>query len=251
MAELMADVHMGEAVVDLNRSLFPNDSSKQLMKQSIYQKHGVTSEQVDSSFMWYGQNITYYMEVYDKTIEILEHRLIETGNRIAANASLSIAGDSVDVWPNARFISFNDRLPSRSVMFNFSRDRNWDRGDNYTWRAKFFNHEDGSRWLVGVEYADGTIEYQEQGITGSGWKEIRLVTDSLLEPVRIFGMLHGANRPGTEMRLDSIEMVRKRVDRNIYNLRFAYRKASQFYPETEVENFEDSSANSDTIPTQE
>ena len=124
MAALMADIHTAEAVVEMNHASYNNDSLKLTMRQSVYMRHGVNSAQVDSSIAWYGRNIKYYMEVYDKTIEILEHRLIETGNRIAADNALSIAGDSVDVWPNARFISINDRLPSRMITFSFGRDPN-------------------------------------------------------------------------------------------------------------------------------
>lgn len=98
------------------------------------------------------------MEVYDKTIEILDHRLIETGNRIAAEAALSIAGDSVDVWPNARFITFNDIMPSRMATFSFSNDENWERGDSYTWRAKFFNNTENLCFTIVAEYTDGTVE---------------------------------------------------------------------------------------------
>ena len=97
MAELLADFHTGEAVVDMNRTEFYTDSLRQLYKQSVYARHGVTPEEVDSSFSWYGRHMAEYMDVYDRTIEILDRRLIETGNRIAAEAALSIAGDSVDV----------------------------------------------------------------------------------------------------------------------------------------------------------
>ncbi len=82
MAALMADIHTAEAVVEMNHASYNNDSLKLTMRQSVYMRHGVNSAQVDSSIAWYGRNIKYYMEVYDKTIEILEHRLIETGNRI-------------------------------------------------------------------------------------------------------------------------------------------------------------------------
>ena len=142
MAQLLADIHTGESVIDMNRMEFSSDSAKQAYKQSVYARHGVTAEQVDSSFGWYGRNISQYMEVYDRTIEILDRRLIETGNRIAADAALSIAGDSVDVWPNPRFITFNSHMPSRFATFSFAADENWEPGDSYTWRAKFFRSEE-------------------------------------------------------------------------------------------------------------
>lgn len=223
MAELLADFHIGEAVVDMNRGEFYNDSLRQLYKQSVYARHGVTPEEVDSSFAWYGRHMSEYMEVYDKTIEILDHRLIETGNRIAAEAALSIAGDSVDVWPNARFITFNELMPSRMATFSFSNDENWERGDSYTWRAKFFNNTENLCFTIVAEYTDGTVEIATKNFSADGWNEIVFNTDSTLTANRIFGFIDGVSRPGTSLRTDSMEMIRKRVNHDVapnrYNIR--------------------------------
>lgn len=223
MAELLADFHIGEAVVDMNRGEFYNDSLRQLYKQSVYARHGVTPEEVDSSFAWYGRHMSEYMEVYDKTIEILDHRLIETGNRIAAEAALSIAGDSVDVWPNARFITFNELMPSRMATFSFSNDENWERGDSYTWRAKFFNNTENLCFTIVAEYTDGTVEIATKNFSADGWNEIVFNTDSILTANRIFGFIDGVSRPGTSLRTDSMEMIRKRVNHDVapnrYNIR--------------------------------
>lgn len=237
MALLMADIHTGEAVVDYNHQDFYTDSVKQAFKQSIYMRHGVTSEQVDSSFAWYGRNITYYMDVYDETIEILEHRLIESGNRVAAANALSIAGDSVDVWPNSRFISISDKAPSRIITFSFDRDQNWEKGDLYTWRAKFFNSPEESTWLIGAEYDDGTVESINSTVSGDGWKDIKLQTDSTLNPIRVFGYLSVMPKPGTQLRLDSIEMVRKRSNPDNYRRPYAIKYDRLYAPaKPEAEN---------------
>lgn len=242
MAVLLADIHTGESVVDLNHSTYYNDSLRLTLKQSIFLKHGVTSEQVDSSLAWYGRNIGKYMEVYDETIEILEQRLIESGNRIAGEASLSIAGDSVDVWPNARFITVSERMPSRTLTFSFNRDNNWEPGDIYTWRVKVFNHSGVSQWMLASEYEDGTVEYLSSEITGDGRKEIILVSDSTQQAVRVFGYIVASNRRGTEMRMDSIEMIRKRRDPSLYNRRYIINKVEKFYPRTKIENENDTTS---------
>ncbi len=234
MAQLMADVHTAEAVIEMNRSDYQADSLKQAFKQSVYLRHGVTSEQVDSSLAWYGRNITRYMEVYDRTIEILEHRLIESGNRVAAEAALSMAGDSVDVWNGPAHIVVNDRLPSKTVTFNFARDFNWQRGDSYTWRAKFFNNGADQRWTLVAEYADGTVEFLTQSFNGDGWKELSLLTDSLADATRVYGFLSADNRHGTSLQLDSVELVRKRVNPATYSRRYMQRRISRVLPPVEI-----------------
>lgn len=234
MAQLLADIHTGEAVVDMNRRDYRTDSARQAFKQSVYARHGVDAATVDSSFMWYGRNISYYMDVYDRTIEILEHRLIESGNKVAAEAALSIAGDSVDVWPYARYVAIGDFSPSRTMTFNFSRDENWQRGDMYTWRAKLFNNPEKSTWQIVAEYSDGSIDFISQDLTGEGWKELTVYTDSLLDATRVYGYLTGVNRHGTALRFDSIAMVRKRLDPQQYSRRYSMRRLERILPEVEI-----------------
>lgn len=230
MAQLMADVHTGESVIEMNRSEYNTDSLKQVFKQSVYARHGVDAATVDSSLAWYGRHIEQYIEVYDRTIEILERRLIESGNRVAAEAAMSVAGDSVDVWPYARFIMINDRMPSKTVVFDAGRDENWERGDIYTWRAKMIGNGNTSRAQLVAEYSDGSIDFISQPLSGDGWKEITLSTDTTLEANRIYGFLEGDNPHGASLRIDSIELVRKRLDESIYTRRYSIRHLDKVLP---------------------
>lgn len=236
MAELMADVHTAEAVIDMNHNAFVYDSAKQVLKESVYAKHGVSAEQVDSSLAYYGRNMTKYMDVYDRAIAILERRLEENG-RVAAEAAMSMAGDSVDVWTGARFISFNDRMPSKLITYNYQRDHNWESGDVYVWRAKFNGSpEPESQWIMAAEYTDGTVEYITHNTGQDGWREMSIHTDTLRTLTRLYGVFEAVNRPGSSLIVDSIEMVRKRLDREQYNRRFSVRRLRNVFPEVEVKN---------------
>lgn len=235
MAQLMADIHTAEAVIELNRGEYRSDSLKQAFKQSVYARHGVDAATVDSSYMWYGRNINSYLEVYDRTIEILEHRLIESGNRVTAEAALSIAGDSVDVWPYSRLVTLNDRMPSGTGVFSFARDENWQKGDIYVWRVKALNNSATSRWSIVTEYSDGSIDFLSQEFSGDGWKEITMYTDSMLDATRVYGQLCGEVPRGTSLRFDSVEMVRKRLDPAMYSRRYPIRRLPKLLPAVEVE----------------
>lgn len=217
MARLMADIHTAEAVIESNRYDYDTDSARQALKQSVYERHGVTSAQVDSSLAWYGYNIGEYMNVYDRTIELLEQRLAETGSRVAAEAAMSLSGDSVDVWTHPRMLHFTPLSGSHVVAFGYQADDNWQKGDYYTLRAKFFNNHDGSRLTMAAEYADGKLESVYNAPSrGDGWHEIVLRTDSTKIPERIFGYFEIAQMPNSVTFLDSIELVRKRLDDSRY-----------------------------------
>lgn len=228
MAQLMADVHTGEAVVDMNRREYETDSSKQAFKQSVYMAHGYTQEQVDSSMAWYGRNITRYMDVYDRTIEILEQRLNEMGNRVAAEAAMSASGDSVDVWPYTRHLAISPLSPSGIITFRFEADDNWEPGDVYIWRTKIFNNGTDSDWKLTGLYSDGTVESIYSGIVGDGWREITFRADSTRSLHRITGYLRGDMPQHGALRLDSIALVRKRLDPERYTERYRLRSVAGY-----------------------
>ena len=158
MSELLADRHIAEAVVDYNGPQWRTDSQRIALRDAVYLRHGVTQADVDTSLDWYGHNIGRYMEVYDRTIEILESRITGSDARVRAE-QVTIAGDSVDVWPASRFYAMSRRSPARSLQFALNSDENSERGDLYTWRAKFANNQHEASWTVVAEYADSTLEY--------------------------------------------------------------------------------------------
>ena len=225
MSVILADIHIGESVIEVNRQDYRTDSVKQVMLQSVLERHGYTQHDLDTSFIWYGHNINKYMEVYDKTIEILERRLAETGNRIAAE-NISIAGDSVDVWPNQAQLAINHLSPTQILTFSLSGDENWERGDSYTWRAKSVNSSENSNWTIAAEYQDGSIELINSAFGTEGWNELKFISDSTKTAVRVYGYMMATPRQRTTMYLDSIMLIRNRVSPETYNQHYRQHRIS-------------------------
>lgn len=223
MAELMADMHIGEAMVDHNRRQYESDSMKQVVKQSIFAKYGITSEQFDTSMVWYGHNMKEYMDVYDKTVSILETRLAEIGNRVSAEQSLSIAGDSVDIWGGPRYIYVNALSASNILTFDISQDENWEKGDSYTFRAKVINARGNSRAAIAADYEDGSVEFVNMASEGDGWKEVTFIGDSTRMPVQIYGFFSVFPEGGTSVYVDSVALVRNRLNPSRYGQRYRQR----------------------------
>lgn len=215
MAALMADIHTAESVADMNHRLYQTDLSREELLQSIYMRHGVDAATVDSSLAWYGNHLDKYMDMYDRTIEILEQRLTETGNRIAAEA-VSIAGDSVDVWTHPRLLSFRRGAPSNIITFLLTADENWNSGDNYVWRSKVTSNGSSGSWTLVTEYTDGSAETMSYSITGDGWKEISFDTDSTKVPTAVYGYLSTNPMGEIPALYDSIQLVRRRLNPENY-----------------------------------
>ena len=218
MAQLMADLYVGESVVEANTATYSSDSTKRAFRQSIYARHGVTSADVDSSLRWYGYNMERFIDVYDRTIEILNQRNDEARERAGAAAqsltadgsSMALEGDSVDVWNDLRFLPFSVDLPANTMPFLLKYDPNWEKGDIYTLRLKSIQNLRPIRFTAAIDYSDGSKETYTSTITGDGWHELTFALDSIKNPREIFGAINYIPRPGETAYIDSISLIRTR-----------------------------------------
>lgn len=217
MTSLLVDIHKGESVIDLNRSAYSSDSMRKVVKQSIYAKHGVTAEQVDTSLVWYGHNVEKYIEIYDGVIEQLEKDIknadVSSGGE---RLHLAVVGDSVDAWSEVPYRHFFNGEPVDNVKFSFSRDENWEKGDVYTWRFYANNRLSTINWTMAVDYTDGTSDYMVSLVNQDGWNELKLVTDSAKTAKYIYGNISMNPIPGESVYLDSISLVCSRFSPSTY-----------------------------------
>lgn len=217
MAGLMADIFIGESVVEANSGTY-NDSLKRALRQSIYARHGVSSADVDSSLRWYGYNMEQLIEVYERTIEILDERTEAVHQRagdaaqtlIADGSSVALEGDSVDVWNDIRFRPFSSRLPSNLMPFLLKSDPNWEKGDIYTLRIKTIGNIRPVRFTAAVEYYDGTKETYTGTMPVDGWHELRFALDTLKSAREVYGAISYPSLPGETVFIDSISLTRTR-----------------------------------------
>ena len=120
MAMLLADIHEADAVVTFDKQHYKEDSTKEVLCESIFAKHGVSEEQFDTSLIWYGHNLDVYTEVYDNVVEILKDRQ----KRIIAEAKeagekMTLSGDSVDIWASTPHIIFDRKRLGKDAQIAF------------------------------------------------------------------------------------------------------------------------------------
>ncbi len=232
MARLMADLNIAESAVDMNSRDFYSDSSRQVVKQAVMQRYDVSQDLLDTSFMWYGAHLDKFMDVYDRSTEIIEKKIEENGAVLASQSALSVSGDSVDVWSSSRQILFTPLSSSCSVSFHYDADANWERGDSYTWRAKFIGNSGNASWLFVASYSDGATEVLSTNFNDSGWQEMNFITDSTRTVKSLYGLLQVEPR-NNAIYLDSVEMIRKRVNPEKYTQRYRQKLYERKKPKTE------------------
>lgn len=208
MAQLMADIHLGEAMVDFNYAAYPNDSTRKLLKQSIYKAHNVSAEDVDTSFVWYGNHIEEYIKVYDRTIEIIQERQRSIAN--AANTQISVAGDSVQVWSGPQRLAVTPHMASRIIAFSLVPDSTWRKGDVYTLKYKPVNVHGSINSTLLIDYSNGTTAYVNEPDTRKSQTTLQIQVDTTLTPVRIYGHMTFPQGQNKYYEVDSIALTRIR-----------------------------------------
>lgn len=215
MAALMADIYTGEAVVGASARTWAHDSVRQVFLHSIYRRHGVTVQQVDTSLYWYGHNIQAYMDMCKLTEELLQKRIEEVENQGGHSdryvASVTADGDSVDVWNGLRWRRNSSLSPSDFTSFVLSPDRNWDRGDRYHLSVKGIGTRQPMTLSMAVDYNDGTTEMRTVSLPPEGRNTITLVLDSAKMASSIYGYIKYRPMRDEVSYLDSISLYRTRM----------------------------------------
>lgn len=226
MAEILADIHKGEGVIQSNQRHFTSDSLKRLFRQSIYARHGVTSDDFYASLDWYGYHIDEFDEVYNKTIAILEAELEEAQSRAGSVAEINprnineaIDGDSINVWRSERYRRFATNMPTDHMTFSYKSDRFWDKGDVYTFRGKFSGLKAPVDYVFTAEYQNGTKEYIHKRVSGNGWHEASIALNPELAANTVYGYVLCPTTDGQIALVDSITLVRTRWGNHYQHLR--------------------------------
>lgn len=236
MARVVADLTVADGIVESDPRSFPNDSVKLLFKQSIYKKHGVTPEEVDSSLRWYGYHMDKYLEVYDRAIEIVEENIATTTANAGAVKSTETVkniyateGDSVDVWTGQRLRLFAANQPSDIIIFNITSDRNWEAGDVYTLRTRATGIRRPMRLELTAEYQDGTRDYISADNSADGWQQLDLPLNPDKTASQVYGYISYTPGAGEYAIADSISLVRRRASAVTEPMRAAVKSFSSSY----------------------
>ena len=222
MAEVMADMHTAEAVVEMNYGEFPTDSAKMLLKQSVLARHGYTLQDLDTSFMWYGHNLKLYGEIFDNEVEILQDRLTKAGMVATNRGESKVVGDSVNIWDKSRFFMIKPNLPGQIITFDLPAGSDWEKGDIFTLRAKFANTSGTPALTMTADYTDGSMEFLTNRFSFDGWHSVSFYADSTKTPSKIYGAITFKANDAPVI-VDSIELIRKPIMPELYGQRYRQR----------------------------
>ena len=256
MADLIVDLKIADVYVERHRDEFPDDSSKLVLKQSVFKKHGITSEEYDSSLVWYAHNMDDYIKAHDQAVQKLQKRM----DKLAKNAgkgqnvnedrglpgeptheaipratgplsgkyrNLSgsdVSSDTVDLWVGRRSYVLNKGARRGFITFDLPHEANYKPGDRYELAYKLCRGDNEFKVSLNVDYVDGTTSQMARPTYGDGWVTIDVQSDTARQVRRVYGYVSYNIKPGHVAYVDSLMLVRTRLNTNNYGIINAQRK---------------------------
>ncbi len=254
MADLIVDLQLADAYIDTHISEFETDSSKMVIKQSIFNKHGITQQDYDSSLVWYAHNMEDYIKAYDKAVHKLQKRFDKMskdmgsepqdmeapGNHPTGAPSRNAhpaaprglnkhqlvrdtRADSTDIWQGKRSYMLAQGAKRGFITFDIAPDANKRPGDRYQLAYKLNRGGNEFKVSLNVDYIDGSTHQITRGTNSDGWVMIDIQSDTARQVRRIYGYVSYNMKRGHTAYVDSLSLMRTHLSNSNYGFIHAQR----------------------------
>lgn len=249
MADLIADLQIADAYIESHIGEFESDSSKQVIKQSVFKKHGITQQDYDSSLVWYAHNMEDYTKAHDKAVGKLKARLEKvnkdngnsnatagemmaegtmqgapTHEAVPAKANIGPRGpkptgvnaNTADLWKGSRNYTLTQGARHGFITFDIPADAGYERGDRYQLAYKLTRGGNDFKVSLNVDYTDGATSQMTRGNNSDGWVTMDIQSDTARRVRRIYGYVSYDIKRGRTAYVDSMMLLRTHLDKSNY-----------------------------------
>lgn len=178
MEALLYDYHLAQAM----SSDADGEYKRKLYAEYVFDKHGVTKAEFDSSMVWYMRypNHLYkmYGSLYDKMVAEVDELSGEGGGKESTTAALQnyLTGDTVNLWQGINVELLSATPLRNNTRFMFDTDTTYKVGDSIIFSLDALFVKPHARAGVAqsayaamvLEYADSTFTSTSQRIEASG-----------------------------------------------------------------------------------
>lgn len=194
MELLLYDYHLMQAMAGELPST--ERYKRPLYEQYVFDKHGVTEAEFDSSLVWYMRHTRELEEVYTKLNKRFKARqaVLEAYVRPEERSNrITPAGDSVNVWDDFRMFRLTASPSSNRMTFSIPADSNFHKNDAFEWKinAHFLKDTSGVGAVMALTlfYDNDTVGCTIP-LNGSGEQVLTLKGDSAATFKEMTGFIH-------------------------------------------------------------
>lgn len=219
MEDYLYDYHLAQAIVQ-NLDVDKRYTSE-LYYNWVYEKNGVTKEQVENSLLWYTRYPKELSKVYDRLSVRIEKERTQSKimlEKVEKRSFSVLSGDSVDLWYLGRTAMLIGSEYLNKISFNIAADSSFHYGDDITWNicSTFFGQDNdsvfSSAYLSMSVYYRDSISTVDAIIDNSGLNSLYLSLDDSITPNSIRGSIIYIDptlNPKRSLLLNDINLIRE------------------------------------------
>ena len=198
MEDLLYDYHLAST---LSNSLpYQENYKKEAYLAYVFQKHGVTQAEFDSSMVWYTRNRVELAELYKR----LDERFQRDEERMKAQVAqrdnqidVSVSGDTVDIWQDRTLYWLSASTLTNRVTFDLKADTTFRPKDAFSLTADFHFVPQAcpvksAQAVMGLRllYENDSIDGCTRMVTASGAQQLSLRLDSAWQLKSVSGFIY-------------------------------------------------------------
>lgn len=196
MEDILFDYHLAQAAAEA--TIDSMEYRRYNYVQSVFDKHGITEADFDSSMVWYSQHADFLLNIYTR----LEARYQDEQGKLTITegggkqmyANLSEHGDTANIWGSERFYILRSNPLDNKLDFVMEADTSFRKGDSFLWKFDIkFVYKEGAREAycgLAVHYTDSTTVSSSRHISSNKGVEIKVNANRKKEIEKITGFVY-------------------------------------------------------------
>lgn len=182
----------------------------------VFEKHHVTEAEFDSSMVWYSRHSGELSAIYDnlkKRFETDSERMKQLASRHNGEISVSMSGDTVDIWQDRSFYWLTSSPYTNKVQFELKADTSFKPKDMLAFEAdmSFLPPQEGKAVMgIKVTFENDSVQGMTRMVDASGRQRLLLSPDSAFEYKNISGFVYyrGEAEKKGNLLLNDIRLIR-------------------------------------------
>lgn len=218
LEEILYDYHVAQSMAETS-----NDSvsiKRHRYVKAVFDKHGITEAEFDSSMVWYSKHAGYLQNIYKSLRERYSSEVAALGAAKGGNdvfTGLSMQGDTANIWHEYPFCVLKPQYTEDKLQFTLTPDTTFRKGDSFVWRfnTRFISEKRKRNEVVAALYTkfdNDSVVGVTQKIYSDGKIELKLEGDTALNIVRVGGFIYFKKIQGQNdtklLLLDNVQLIR-------------------------------------------
>ncbi|MCM1313044.1 MAG: DUF4296 domain-containing protein [Bacteroides sp.] len=219
MEQVLYDYHLAQGMI----TNLPSDKRREMADsyiKAVYEKHGITEAQFDSSMVWYSRHTKDMKDIYDNLYQ--RYKSVDEEMKLKSGSSemgyfFAENGDTTNIWNGEKLLVLRNGELFNRECFTIKADTSFRKKDRFVLlsNACFIkeNKDDRDCSLVvslSMQYKDGKTVGSTRNVSypGSQQLTIEAIEDKDIESVSIFFYYNGKSDMRNMSVIDNIALYR-------------------------------------------